>query len=157
MKADHLPTSGLRRLWAGLWVLLVVLVLAACSTGENQVRFATDFESGSIGAVKQLDDEGLSWQLALRDDNDDASLPNSFRTWWYLRADQVPVGQSLRLEFTRLGFPYYFVPVYSYDGTRWQHFEESEVSLVPGCVIADRKSTRLNSSHRMPSRMPSSA
>ena len=66
MKADHLPTSGLRRLWAGLWVLLVVLVLAACSTGENQVRFVTDFESGSIGAVKQLDGDGLSWQLALR-------------------------------------------------------------------------------------------
>jgi hypothetical protein len=143
MKADHLPTSGLRRLWAGLWVLLVVLVLAACSTGENQVRFATDFESGSIGAVKQLDDEGLSWQLALRDDNDDASLPNSFRTWWYLRADRVPVGQSVRLEFARLGFPYYFVPVYSYDGTHWQHFEESDVTLVPGCVVAIPDSCRV--------------
>ena len=43
----------------------MVLFLAACSTGENQVRFATDFASGSIGAVKQLDDEGRRLELVI--------------------------------------------------------------------------------------------
>ncbi len=143
IKPVYLPTKVLRRFWGGLWALLLVLLLAGCGSNEGLVRFSTDFESGSIGAVKQLDDEGLSWQLALRNDNDDASLPNSFRTWWYLRADRVPVGQSLRLEFARLGFPYYFVPVYSYDGTHWQHFEESDVTLVPGCVVAIPDSCRV--------------
>ena len=134
---------ALRRPWTRLCSLLLVFFLVACGSNEQQVRFFTDFESGSIGEVKRIDDLGLSWQLALRNDNDNASLPNSFRTWWFVRAEQVPVGQNLRLEFTRLGFPYYFVPVYSYDGAGWQHFDESEVSLVPGCVVAVPDSCRI--------------
>ena len=132
-----------RRPWARLGSLLLVLFLVACGSSDRQVRFFTDFESGSIGAVRMMDEVGLSWQLALRDDNDNATLPNSFRTWWYVRAEQVPVGAALRLEFTRLGFPYYFVPVYSYDGSQWQHFDESEVTLVPGCVVAVPESCRI--------------
>jgi hypothetical protein len=135
--------TALSRVTRGLALLWVAGVLASCGSSEPLVSFSTDFESGSIGVVTPLDAEGRAWQLALRDDNDNASLPNSFRTWWHVRADHVPVGQSLRLEFSRLGFPYYFVPVYSYDGTRWQHFAESEVALVPGCVIAVPDSCRV--------------
>lgn len=111
-------------------------------------RFSTDFESGSIGAVKSLDDSGLAWELALRNDNDNASLPNSFRTWWYVRADDVPLGQVLRLTFSGLGFPYHFVPVFSYDGVQWHHFAETEVTLVPGCVVAVPDSCRIEVSKR---------
>lgn len=133
-----------RRPWAVVWTVVFVLLTVGCGGADvHRVRFSTDFESGSIGAVKPLDDSGLTWELALRNDNDNASLPNSFRTWWYVRADDVPTGQSLQLEFTRLGFPHYFVPVFSYDGTRWQHFEESEVMLVPGCVVAVPDSCRI--------------
>lgn len=125
-------------------VLASLAILVGCGgPAVYQPRFSTDFESGSIGVVKQLDQEGLAWQLALRDDNDNTTLPNSFRTWWYVRAEEVPIGHNLRLEFSRLGFPYYFVPVFSYDGKNWQHFEEREVTLEPGCVVSLPDSCRL--------------
>jgi hypothetical protein len=93
------------------------------------VRFSSDFESGSIGAVTALGGDGLSWELALRNDNEDPALPSTFRTWWHVRADQVPTGRLLHLEFSRLGFHEFFVPVYSYDGRTWQSFREQEVTL----------------------------
>ena len=42
-----------------------------------------------------------------------------------------------------------------YDAARWALFN---IAIQPGAILAiDRKSTRLNSSHRNTSRMPSSA
>jgi hypothetical protein len=104
--------------------------------GAPTIRFSSDFESGSIGAVTALGQDGLSWELALRNDNDDAALPATFRTWWYLRADSVPIGQLLHLEFSRLGFRDFFVPVYSYDRQHWQYFSEQEVALVTSGAVA---------------------
>ncbi len=136
-------------IWREFLVLATLVLLAGCGgPAGNPPRFSTDFESGSIGVVTPLDQDGLAWRLALRNDNDDAALPNSFRTWWYVRADDVPTGQDLRLEFSRLGFPYYFVPVFSYDGKHWQHFDEREVTLEPGCVVALPDSCRLVVSRR---------
>lgn len=138
-----------RRSWAGLWAVVLLWALAGCGgTDASRVRFATDFESGSMGTVTPLDNEGLAWELALRNDNGDATLPNSFRSWWYVRADDVPLAQPMRLEFTRLGFPHFFVPVYSYDGSTWQHFADSDVMLVPGCVVAVPDSCRIVVSKR---------
>lgn len=132
-------------------VLLIATLLVGCHGGSSDAanpanvvpRFSSDFESGSIHAVTQLDQQGLAWELKLRNDNDDATLPNSFRTWWYVRAENVPTQQGLRLEFSRLGFPYYFVPVYSYDGKTWQYFEEAEVALAPGFDLTKPDSCRL--------------
>lgn len=133
--------------WLGM--LMVGALLAACGgTDGARPRFSANFESGSIGEVKALDAHGRAWELALRNDNNNASLPNSFRTWWFVRADDVPVDQPLQLVFTRLGFPHHFVPVFSYDGKRWQHFDESEVTLAPGCVVAVPDSCRLSVSKR---------
>lgn len=96
--------------WLGM--LMVGALLAACGgTDGGRPRFSANFESGSIGEVKALDTHGRAWELALRNDNNNASLPHSFRTWWFVRADDVPVDQPLQLVFTRLGFPHYFVPV----------------------------------------------
>ena len=105
---------------------------SAGSTGPaaDSIRFSSAFESGSIGAVTPLGQDGLSWDLALRNDNDNAALPASYRTWWLVRADGVPIGKRVRLEFTRLGFREFFVPVFSYDGKRWQYFDDQDVSLV---------------------------
>jgi hypothetical protein len=107
------------------------------------MRFSTDFESGSIHSATPLDTQGRAWDLKLRDDNNDASLPNSYRTWWHVRADAVPMGRSVRLEFSRLGFAYDFVPVYSYDGRSWQYFSEAEAQLAPGCDVALPDSCRM--------------
>ena len=84
----------------------------------------------------------MAWELALRNDNDNAGLPNNFRTWWYVRADNVPIGQTLRLEFTQLGFPYYFVPIYSYDQKNWHYFDEHDVTLAPGCNVNEPETCR---------------
>lgn len=129
---------------------LIAMELSGCGTTDTgntllpqTIRFSADFESGNLPTVKKLDQQGLAWELALRNDNDDSRLPNSFRTWWYLRADNIPIQQHIRLEFTRLGFPYYFVPVFSYDNKTWHYFDEQEVSLLPGCNIAVPDSCRL--------------
>ena len=122
---------------ARLAPLLAVFLLLGCGGGSPgpppadaaPIRFSSDFESGSIGAVTALGADGHSWELALRNDNDDAALPATFRTWWYVRADKVPTGQLLHLEFSRLGFQDFFVPVYSYDRQHWQSFHEQEVTL----------------------------
>ena len=101
----------------------------------SAMQFTGSFESGNLPHVEQLDQQGRSYELALRDDNDDAGLPDSFRTWWYFRMDQVPIQQPVHFEFSRLGFPNYFVPLYSYDGKNWQYFDEQNVTLAPGCDI----------------------
>lgn len=93
------------------------------------MRFTADFDSGSIGAVTSLGPD--TWELALRNDNDNAALPTTYRTWFYTRAEGLPVGRKVRLEFSRLGFREYFVPVHSYDGRNWRYFAESEATLVP--------------------------
>ncbi|WP_250627345.1 M14 family zinc carboxypeptidase [Pinirhizobacter soli] len=103
-------------------------------TNPGGINFSTDFESGSIGMIRPLDTAGLAFELALRNDNDDASLPDSFRTWWYVHAANIPTSATTRLEFTRLGFSDDFRPVYSYDGVHWQYFSDAEAGIAPGCV-----------------------
>jgi hypothetical protein len=124
-------------------ILIFLITLGGCSVSENEICFSADFESGNLPVIKQLDKTGSAWELALRDDNNNTSLPNNFRTWWYLRADNVPVQKKLSLEFSRLGFPYYFVPVYSYDQKNWHYFDENDVELMSGCNVREPDTCRL--------------
>ncbi|HEY9132687.1 MAG TPA: M14-type cytosolic carboxypeptidase [Dyella sp.] len=118
-------------------------LLACAFATAHATEFRTDFESGSIGTVTPLDTEGLRWQLALRDDNDDASLPNNFRTWWYVRALDISTTQPTTLSFTRIGWNYDFRPVYSYDNKHWQYFADDEAQFAPGCNVAVPDSCRM--------------
>lgn len=86
---------------------------------------ASDFESGSIGVVQKTSD--AEWTLSIRNDNDNATLPASFRTWWYVRFDRAPLAQPMTITVNNHGFPFYYVPVYSYDQRVWHRFDESEV------------------------------
>lgn len=119
---------------------VLLISISGCGIFQPAIRFSADFESGNLPVAKQLDRQGTAWELALRNDNDNASLPNAFRTWWYLRADHVPVRQNLRLEFSRLGSRYYFVPVYSFDQKQWHYFDQNQVAMEPGCYV-DRPET----------------
>ena len=126
--------------------VIVFAELFSCGgtpTNQAAMQFSADMESGNLPLVRLLDQQGHAVELALRNDNDDSSLPNSFRSWWYFRVDRVPVRQAVHFEFSRLGFPYYFVPVYSYDGKNWQYFKEEEVRLEPGCDVNHPPSCRL--------------
>lgn len=129
--------------------LFSIMLIGCNETGVNNpltpstIHFSADFESGNLPVARKLDSSGRAWELALRNDNDDVRLPNSFRTWWYMRADNMPTQQNVRFEFTRLGFPYYFLPVYSYDKKKWHYFDQQEVVLQPGCNVAIPDSCRL--------------
>ena len=139
---DHTFTRLLR--YAALCATLMGLFSCGDLSGSGTaMQFSADMESGNLPLVTQLDVQGRAVELALRDDNDDASLPDSFRSWWFFRIDQVPVGQSVHFEFSRLGFSYYFVPVYSYDGKNWLYFDEKDVTLAPGCDVGIPESCRL--------------
>lgn len=95
-------------------------------TEELPIEVVANFDSGSVGAIAFTDPTSL--ELALKDDNDDSGLPDSFRTWWFVRLDNVPVGETINVRITNRGFPYFYVPVFSYDGIEWQRMEESEVT-----------------------------
>ncbi len=84
------------------------------------------FESGSIGEVVRISD--AEWELHLANDNDNASLRDSWRGWWYLEFNSLPTNRSIRFTLKNRGWSNYYVPVYSYDQTRWHHFSEAEVT-----------------------------
>lgn len=112
-----------------LIIALFAVLLSACSIGESDskgVQFFFQFESGNIGSIEQISDR--EWIMALKDDNNDESLPDRWRNWWYLRIDHVPTDTPVILNLTNRGWPYYYVPVYSYDNKTWFHFEEHEVT-----------------------------
>lgn len=106
-----------------------------CDSGKNArngISFSTDFESGSIGAISKIG-ENL-WSLSLKDDNNDTSLPASFRTWWNVKIEGIE-SEGATFRFTRLGFPYFFVPVFSLNGKDWEHFPESSVKQIDETTI----------------------
>src|SRR6185369_7770542 len=57
-----------------------------------------------------------------------ADLPDSWRTWWYARFDHVPTGEPFVVTIGNNTWPYYYVPVYSYDQKTWLRFGENEVT-----------------------------
>lgn len=85
----------------------------------------SDFESGSIGEVELLTPHKIA--LYLRNDNDDDSLPEKWRHWWYVKLTQVLTDEAVTLHIVNRGHPDYYVPVYSYDQQQWRRFNEQEV------------------------------
>lgn len=113
----------------------LAFVLAGCAIDDDEAlalreRRATtvssDFESGNIGAIQEV--AQTEWVLSLPDDNDNADLPDSWRTWWYVRFDNVSTTQPISVTVNNNAWPFFYVPVYSYDRRTWHRFEDSEVS-----------------------------
>jgi hypothetical protein len=104
--------------------------LAGCKKTEIEKPLATvsdNFESGSIGeVVKTADNE---WELYIADDNNDPGLPDNWRDWWYVKMDNVDVETFTEITLKNRGWPFYYLPVYSYDQQQWHRFMEEEVSL----------------------------
>lgn len=98
------------------------LAFTVCPFSEN----LSPFESGNIGAIER-DGDGMRWNLAMRSDNDNCTLRDSWRTWWYALIEP-PVAAPVTIELTRRGWPYYYLPVYSYDGITWHRPSEAEVT-----------------------------
>ena len=110
------------------FILFILLTVSGCQGSGNgsAVHVATDFESGSIGEVLIISDGEL--ELSLADDNHNPDLPKRWRNWWYVRIENLPIKQPVIIRLKNRGWPYYYLPVYSYDQKTWHHFTENEVS-----------------------------
>ncbi len=92
-----------------------------------ETTFSSDFESGSMGKIVQVGER--AWDFYLADDNDDTSLPDEYRTWWYISANNIPVDVPVTITIKNRGWPFHYVPVYSYDQKNWLRLEENDVTL----------------------------
>ena len=111
------------------WVVFfVLLIISGCHGNGNEatVDVAADFESGSIGEVLILSDREL--ELSLANDNHNPDLPKRWRNWWYVRIENLSVELPVIIRLKNRGWPYYYLPVYSYDQKTWYRFTENEVS-----------------------------
>ncbi|MRR59114.1 MAG: hypothetical protein EG824_13010 [Deltaproteobacteria bacterium] len=124
--------------WIAVLTLLAVF-FAGCGDTANRLpaTVSASFESGSIGKVARVSD--MEWELTIADDNHDAALPASWRSWWYVRMDNPLPGVPTQITVKNSGWPYYYLPVYSYDRVTWRHFSEDEVTQNPDNEIVVRK------------------
>ncbi len=83
---------------------------------------------GSLGSLHQV--RAHTYTAALRDDNDDASLPAHYRAWWYVGLTDVATTAPLQLTLQRLGWPFAYQPVFSYDQQHWQPLPAEAVRMV---------------------------
>jgi hypothetical protein len=125
------------------WIAVVSLLaglLAGCGDGATcglPATVSASFESGSIGTVTRVRDS--EWELYIADDNNDAALPASWRSWWYVRMDTLAPDTPTKITIKNSGWPYSYLPVYSYDRVAWHHFSEEEVTRNQGKEIVITK------------------
>ncbi len=121
-------------------ILFIVFLLTGCDKGfDNPDTIVTDsFESGSIGKTEMISEN--EWELYIADDNDNPDLPDSWRCWWYFKIENLSKWKTTTLTIKNSGWPYYYVPVYSYDQKEWLHFSEEEVTQnAEGDIILNKK------------------
>ncbi len=99
----------------------------------RRIRVSSDFESGNIGRTRQQTDDRL--ELWMRDDNDDGSLPDNWRSWWFVRLDDVRAGEPLEIAVHNRGWDTVYSPVYSYDGATWLRMEDRRLDFPAGSVL----------------------
>ena len=87
---------------------------------------SASFESGSIGTVTKVNN--TEWELYLADDNNNPELPASWRSWWYVKMENLVQDAPTKITLKNSGWPYYYLPVYSYDQEKWYRFTEEEVT-----------------------------
>jgi len=115
-----------------IWILLISLTLVFltnCKKDEVEKPPSTvseDFESGSIGEIIKLSD--TEWELFLANDNDNPNLPEKWRNWWYVKMNDINQETTTEITLKNRGWPYYYLPVYSYNQIDWIRFTEDEVS-----------------------------
>ncbi len=110
------------------FVLILSLLFVGCVKKEStnvETTILENFESGSIGLVNKI--SNVEWEIHLADDNDNASLPDRWRNWWYIKLENASTQDPIMLTLKNRGWPYYYLPVYSYNQVDWIRFTEEEV------------------------------
>lgn len=110
--------------------LLISFTISSCKKDDNDpvpvsVEITDSFESGNIGSYNKLSE--TEWELIIGDDNDNPSLPDSWRSWWYVMMDNLPTTNPVKVTVKNSGWPFYYIPVYSYDQRVWHRLNEKEV------------------------------
>ncbi len=129
------------KITSGFFILFFtsVLLLSSCEKDHENVdpivplpetTISDSFESGSIGEIYKI--SNTEWKLSIADDNNNSALPDSWRSWWYVKVDNVVKDSVLKLTINNSGWPYYYLPVYSYDQKEWFRFKVEEVSQNSG-------------------------
>ncbi len=104
---------------------------------SSPTTITSSFESGSIG--KTVKTSNAVWELTIADDNNNATLPASWRSWWYVRMDNAITDSPTTFTLKNSGWLYYYLPIYSYDQKTWHRFDESEVTRNEGGELVVRK------------------
>lgn len=117
------------------WLLLVTVSLCFftfCKKTEVETPISPattvvyDIESGSIGEITR--NSNTDWELYLADDNNNPELPDSWRNWWYVKFENTRTDSLTQIVLSNRGWPYYYLPVFSYDQNEWHRFTEDEVT-----------------------------
>lgn len=99
------------------------------------ISVTTSFEGGSLGRVERVTPTHL--RCAVQGQSD-ANNRNRQASWYYFRLDGLPA-EAIEIDFVDLAGEYNFRPgthpvtrntrpVFSYDGSAWSHFTDSQVS-----------------------------
>lgn len=110
-------------------VVLLSVFLSGCDQDvlEGTNKSVSDtFESGNIGEVVKVSFN--KWSLTIADDNNNPELPDAWRCWWYVKMKDLDIENQTEITIKNSGWPYYYLPVYSYDQKEWFHFYEDEVT-----------------------------
>jgi hypothetical protein len=117
-------------------LLLGFSLLICAAVSYAHITISSEFKngSGSIGEITQY--KPTYFDLALRDDNFDETLPDSWRSWWYVKAYDVKQNhQKITVDLSNRGWNYFTVPAYSYDNKTWHRVDEQQVSQSPECEL----------------------
>ncbi len=120
-------------------LLLLIGLIAGCgdSSGPSATTVTSAFESGSIGTAVKT--SNVQWDFIIANDNNNPELPAAWRSWWYVRMDNAVTDTITTFTVKNSGWPYYYLPIYSYDQQTWHRFSETEVTQNQNSELTVRK------------------
>lgn len=69
-----------------------------------------------------------SWNIFLKDDNDNSRLSSKYRTWWQVRLNNVDTEDTTKINVFGAGWPVErSMPVYTYDNKNWHRMQDGEI------------------------------
>jgi murein tripeptide amidase MpaA len=122
------------RVWQPRTIALLVCALT-CRAAPARIEVATDFEGGSVGQVAFVSPAHLRCAVRGQADQDGR---NRQANWYYFRLSNLP-RDPVTIDLVNLAGEYNYRgpafsvtkgtrPVYSYDGVKWTHFSDGQVS-----------------------------